>query len=108
MHAYETLTPDVILDALGALGLVLDGRLSALSSYENRVYLAMLDNGEGVVAKFYRPGRWSIEQIKEEHAFALELKQEEILYIAPMNWRSQVRLTSCSMFPLKKADVRLN
>ena len=86
MHAYETLTPDVILDALGALGLVLDGRLSALSSYENRVYLAMLDNGEGVVAKFYRPGRWSIEQIKEEHAFALELKQEEIPVVAPIEF----------------------
>ena len=84
MHPYEALTPDVIQSALAALGLEIDGRLSALSSYENRVYLAMLENGNGVVAKFYRPGRWSLEQIQEEHTFALELAQAEIPVVAPL------------------------
>ena len=86
MHAYEALTPDVIQDALSSIGLDLDGRLSALSSYENRVYLAMLENGKGVVAKFYRPGRWSLEQILEEHSFALELARSEIPMVAPMEF----------------------
>jgi len=89
LHAYETLTPDVILGALEALGLALDGRLSTLSSYENRVYLAMLDNAQGVVAKFYRPNRWSKEQIKEEHEFALELQNEEIPVVAPLVFNGQ-------------------
>ena len=84
MHPYEALTPDVIQSALAALGLEIDGRLSALSSYENRVYLAMLENGNGVVAKFYRPGRWRLEQIQEEHTFALELAQAEIPVVAPL------------------------
>ena len=49
-HPYQDLTPDVVLDALSALGLPVDGRMSALSSYENRVYQVMLDDAEPVVA----------------------------------------------------------
>ena len=67
IHAYESLTPDVVLDALASIGLVGDGRLMALSSYENRVYQIHLENSVGkadasgdlVVAKFYRPDRWT-------------------------------------------------
>ncbi len=85
-HAYEPLTPDVVLDALASVGLTGDGRLMALSSYENRVYQIHLENsvgkaaaaGEVVVAKFYRPDRWSDEQIIEEHAFAAELMAAEV------------------------------
>ena len=87
MHAYESLTPDVIQSALVALGLDMDGRLSTLSSYENRVYLAMLEGGGGVVAKFYRPGRWSQEQIQEEHEFSLELMEAEIPVVAPLKFK---------------------
>ena len=83
-HAYETLTPDVVLDALSDLGLPVDGRLMALSSYENRVYQVMLDDGQAVVAKFYRPARWSDEQILEEHAFAEALMREEIPMVGPL------------------------
>jgi Ser/Thr protein kinase RdoA (MazF antagonist) len=83
-HPYEALTPDVVLDALLGLGLACDGRLQALSSYENRVYLAGLDEGGGVVAKFYRPGRWSEAQILEEHAFAAELREAEVPVVAPL------------------------
>ncbi len=83
-HPYEQLTPDVVLDALASVGLHGDGRLTALSSYENRVYQVFLEDGERVVAKFYRPGRWSEAQIAEEHAFSAELEAAEIPAIGPM------------------------
>ena len=83
MHPYAALTPEVVLDALSALGLRPDGRLLALSSYENRVYQIWLEEGPPVVAKFYRPGRWSEAQIEEEHAFAHELAGREIPVVAP-------------------------
>jgi Ser/Thr protein kinase RdoA (MazF antagonist) len=85
MHPYATLTPEVVLDAVAALGLRPDGRLLALSSYENRVYQIWLDEGAPVVAKFYRPGRWSDAQIDEEHAFAHELAEREIPVVAPQS-----------------------
>ncbi|HVK31144.1 MAG TPA: serine/threonine protein kinase, partial [Burkholderiaceae bacterium] len=68
--AYAGLEPTAVLDALDALGLRGDGRLLQLNSYENRVYLAHLEDGDVVVAKFYRPARWSDAQILEEHGFA--------------------------------------
>ena len=83
-HAYEALTPDVVLDALSDLGLEVDGRLTALSSYENRVYQAMLDDNSSVVAKFYRPERWSDAQILEEHSFAAELMADEVPLVGPL------------------------
>ena len=86
IHVYEHLTPDVVLDALASVGLLGDGRLMALSSYENRVYQVHLESpvaggemaGDIVVAKFYRPDRWSDAQILEEHEFAAELMAAEI------------------------------
>jgi Ser/Thr protein kinase RdoA (MazF antagonist) len=83
-HAYQSLTPDVVLDALSNLGLAVDGRLTALSSYENRVYQVMLDDNSSVVAKFYRPERWSDAQILEEHRFAAELMSDEIPFVGPL------------------------
>lgn len=87
-HPYEALTPDAVLDALAAVGLHGDGRLMALSSYENRVYQVELeepvDGHRQVVVKFYRPGRWSDAAIGEEHAFACELAAAEIPVVAPL------------------------
>ena len=83
-HVYEALTPDVVLDALAELGLAVDGRLTALSSYENRVYQVMLEDNSSLVAKFYRPGRWTDEQIKEEHAFAAELMAADVPVVGPI------------------------
>ena len=77
-HPFATLTPDVVLDALASVGLYGDGRLMALSSYENRVYQVTLEDGERVVTKFYRPERWSAAQIEEEHAFAADLMAAEV------------------------------
>lgn len=88
-HAYAALTPDVVLDALSELGLDVDGRLTALSSYENRVYQAMLDDNSAVVAKFYRPKRWSDAQIVEEHQFAADLMADEVPLVGPLVLRGQ-------------------
>lgn len=82
-HPYSRLTPDLVLDAVAAAGLVPDGRLLTLNSYENRVYQVGIEEGPMVVAKFYRPERWSDAQIDEEHAFARELKSHEIPVVAP-------------------------
>ena len=80
---YYRLGPDAVLLAVESTGLVPDGRLLPLNSYENRVYQIGLDEGDPVIGKFYRPGRWSDAQIGEEHAFALELAAAEIPVIAP-------------------------
>lgn len=81
---YAGLTPDVVLDALDCVGLRGDGRMLQLNSYENRVFQVFLEDGRVVVAKFYRPGRWSDEQILEEHRFAAELAGDEIPVVAPL------------------------
>lgn len=80
---YAGLTPDRVLDAVESVGLPCDGRLLTLNSFENRVYQLGLDDGRHVVAKFYRPGRWSNEAILEEHAFSLELAAREVPVVAP-------------------------
>ncbi|MEJ2383179.1 MAG: serine/threonine protein kinase [Xanthomonadales bacterium] len=81
---YYRLDPDTVLGAVESIGLRTDGRLLALNSYENRVYQIGLEENDPVVAKFYRPGRWSDEQILEEHAFTLELESAEIPVVPPL------------------------
>jgi len=85
---YADLTPTQVLDALDSVGLRGDGRILQLNSYENRVFQVFLEDAyEGhtaVVAKFYRPGRWSDAQIVEEHAFALELAEAEVPVVPPL------------------------
>jgi Ser/Thr protein kinase RdoA (MazF antagonist) len=81
---YSTLSPDLVLNALASVGLRPDGRLLGLNSYENRVYQVWMEEGQPVVAKYYRPARWTDEQILEEHAFALELAEREIPVVAPL------------------------
>ncbi len=83
-HPYATLTPDAVLNAVDSLGLRTDGRLLALNSYENRVYQIGIEDSTPVVAKFYRPARWSDEAILEEHAFTQELQEREIPVVAPL------------------------
>lgn len=83
-HPYDDLKPDNILDAIEAAGFVINGRLFALNSYENRVYQIGIDDRLPVIAKFYRPGRWSEAQIREEHRFSLELRDAGIPVVAPL------------------------
>lgn len=86
---FETLSPDLIMDALEGIGLRVDSGLTALNSYENRVYQFMDEDRRRYVVKFYRPARWSAEQIGEEHQFAVELAQEEIPVVAPLFQQQQ-------------------
>ena len=81
---YAGLTPDCLLDAIDSTGLRCDGRLLALNSFENRVYQAWLEDGGTVIAKFYRPARWSDAQILEEHRFTQALAEREIPVVAPL------------------------
>lgn len=87
---FYQLTPDKILDAVEATGVRCTGRCIALNSLENRVYEVELDNGtprgELLIAKFYRPGRWSKEQILEEHAFLLRCVECELPVVAPQRF----------------------
>ena len=86
--AYQGLQPDDILASVESLGYQPDGRLLALNSYENRVYRIGLEGQAPVVAKFYRPGRWTDAAILEEHAFSMELADREIPVVAPFCHKS--------------------
>jgi Ser/Thr protein kinase RdoA (MazF antagonist) len=83
-HPFARLDPATLLDLLESAGWRGDGRLLALNSYENRVYQVWLEDGGVVVAKFYRPQRWSDAQILEEHAFTAELADRELPVVAPL------------------------
>ncbi len=81
---FKQLGPNEILSILEEVGLDPDGRITALNSYENRVYRIGIHDQSPIVVKFYRPGRWSDETILEEHCFTQELADEEIPVIAPL------------------------
>lgn len=81
---YARLSPDLVLDAIESLGYLSDARVLALNSYENRVYQVGIEDATPIIAKFYRPGRWSNEQILEEHEFTFALVEQEIPVIAPI------------------------
>jgi Ser/Thr protein kinase RdoA (MazF antagonist) len=83
-HPYDRLTPDVIIAAVESFGRLSDRRILALNSYENRVYQVGIEQGAPLIAKFYRPRRWSDAAIQEEHGFALELAAAEVPVVPPM------------------------
>ena len=83
-HPYDRLGPDLVIAAVESAGYLSDARLLALNSYENRVYQVGIEDDTPLIAKFYRPERWSDAQILEEHAFSLELQAAEISVVAPI------------------------
>jgi len=83
-QAYQKLDPVQVLDAVESQGFLCDSRLLALNSFENRVYQVGLDEGHPVIAKFYRPGRWSDAAIQEEHDFSLELLESDVDVVPPL------------------------
>jgi Ser/Thr protein kinase RdoA (MazF antagonist) len=83
-HPYDLLTPDLVIDAVESAGYLSDARLLALNSYENRVYQVGLEDGEPLIAKFYRPHRWTKAQIQEEHDYSQELVDADISVVAPL------------------------
>ncbi len=97
-HPYDALTPDRVMSALDALGFCCDARIYPLNSYENRVYQVGIEGAPAVVVKFYRPGRWTDEQIQEEHEFARELDGLEIPVAAPMEFAGQGSLIQDDIF----------
>jgi len=85
-HPYEALTPDRVIKAIEQTGLHPDARLYPLNSYENRVYQVGIQDQDPVVVKFYRPARWSDQQILEEHEFSLQLQELEVPVAAPISF----------------------
>jgi Ser/Thr protein kinase RdoA (MazF antagonist) len=83
-HPFQTLTPGFIMDAVESQGYLCDCRTLALNSYENRVYQIGIEGENPLVAKFYRPGRWTDAQILEEHRFCFELTEHELPVVAPL------------------------
>ncbi len=92
-HPFETLTPDLVLDAVESIGFLSDARVLALNSYENRVYQVGIEDGEPLIAKFYRPQRWTNDAILEEHRFTFELADCEVP-------------GSCAIDPQRREPVR--
>src|SRR5450830_805975 len=85
---YANLVPEFLLNAIESAGVRCDGRLLQLNSYENRVYQVGLEDGSQLVAKFYRPARWSDEAILEEHAFTLELQNSEVPIVPSISFNN--------------------
>ena len=83
-HPFALLTPDTVLDAVESIGLLSDARILTLNSYENRVFQVGIEGAPPLIAKFYRPNRWSDEAILEEHQFSLELAERDIPVIPPL------------------------
>ncbi len=86
-QSFAALDPDRVIDAVESLGFVSDLRVFPLNSYENRVYQFGLEEAAPLVVKFYRPQRWSAEQILEEHHFTQQLHDADIPVIPP--WQNQ-------------------
>ncbi len=93
--SFYQLTPDFVLDAVERSGWPLTGEFSQLNSYENRVFaLRTENNGEQVIAKFYRPGRWNEAAIKEEHKFLEDLHAQGVAVVAPLKQKNQDTLSA--------------
>ncbi|XMR34547.1 serine/threonine protein kinase [Escherichia coli] len=89
---FQTLHPDTIMDALFEQGIPVDSGLTPLNSYENRVYQFQDEICRRFVVKFYRPERWTADQILEEHQFALQLVNDEVPVAAPVAFNGQTLL----------------
>ena len=83
---FFALTPDEVLNAVEEGGFEPSGHVNALHCFENRVHDIRLEDGEHVVTKFYRPGRWSKAAIQEEHDFLNSLRLAEIPVCAPIRF----------------------
>lgn len=110
---YE-LNPNDVLNSVELLGLTATGEMTQLNSYENRVFDMRLEsnaqNMERVVAKFYRPNRWSEAAILDEHGFLFDLKNEGVPAIAPLKMMNKKTVDSLnnifvSFFPKIKARM---
>lgn len=88
-HPFSTLSPDLVLNAVESVGLICDARVLPLNSYENRVYQVGIEDETPIIAKFYRPERWTDAQILEEHTFSFELVDGEVPLVAPLKFNGE-------------------
>ena len=89
---FYKLTPQVIIDSVESNDFVTTGLCWKLNSLENRVYDLELEDKSHVVVKFYRPGRWTKDQILEEHDFLFDLQENEIPVCAPIKFKDNSSL----------------
>jgi Ser/Thr protein kinase RdoA (MazF antagonist) len=85
-HPYAELSPVAVLEAVESLGYETDARMFPLNSYENRVYQVGLAGKPSIIVKFYRPERWTTQQILEEHSYTQELVDLEIPVVPPIDY----------------------
>lgn len=83
------------MNAAEYAGFQVTGEFTQLNSYENRVFDIQLENHshteiDRVIAKFYRPARWSKETIEDEHEFLFDLKSEGISAVAPLTIKNSI------------------
>ncbi len=90
---FDTLMPELIIGAASEQGYQPTGVFYPLNSYENRVYEIGIEGGEPLIAKFYRPGRWTLESIAEEHRFLQTLLEEEIPVVASLPLKKSTELS---------------
>lgn len=88
---FAALDPTLIIDSVESLQLESDARIFPLNSYENRVYQIGIEDDiqKRLIGKYYRPNRWTDEQILEEHLFTQELADLEIPVVAPLLFNRQ-------------------
>ncbi len=100
---YSALDPDTVINAVESMGFLSDARVLALNSYENRVYQVGIEDETPIIAKFYRPGRWSDAQILEEHHFSQQLYDLDIPAVPPVTLpvKDQQTDTKQSLFTYK-------
>ena len=97
-HPFDALTPDLILQAITEQGFNVDGRVNALNSYENRVYQIGIDGTAPLIAKFYRPDRWSHAQIQEEHDFCFAAVEHDLPVVTPLKNDQNISVYSHESF----------
>lgn len=87
---FEELLPDTIFESVSSQGFLPTGALFPLNSYENRVYEINVEDHEPLVAKYYRPGRWAVGALREEHHFIQALDESEIPVVKPLSLKKHL------------------
>lgn len=111
IEGFEDLTPHLLIDGVeNFTGDRYRGLTNPLASYINRVYEIEREDGEKMIVKYYRPGRWSLDAIYDEHDFILDCLEDEIPVVAPLelNNRSTVALWdrfTFALFPKKSGPM---
>ncbi len=90
---FHSLSPNLVINLVEkALAKKLTNFCLSLTSYINRVYELRSEDGDGIVVKFYRPGRWSREALQDEHDFLAELTEHELPVVAPLSFANGATL----------------